>query len=70
MILFFHLSIFFGQSPANAAGEYIITGVGAGSYKVVATLNGYETGAIDEVKITDSDVAGKNITIPKITVPT
>jgi hypothetical protein len=59
-----------GQSPTNAAGEYIITGVGAGSYKIVATLNGYETGTIDELKIVDSDLTGKNMTLPKITVPT
>ncbi|MDR2383959.1 MAG: carbohydrate-binding domain-containing protein, partial [Prevotellaceae bacterium] len=59
-----------GQSPTNAAGEYIITGVGAGSYKIVATLNGYETGAIDEIKIVDSDVTGKDLMLQKITVPT
>jgi hypothetical protein len=59
-----------GQSPTNSAGEYIITGVGAGSYKIVATLNGYETGVIDEIKIVDSDVTGKDLTLQKITVPT
>jgi hypothetical protein len=59
-----------GQSPTNAAGEYIMTGVSAGSYKIVATLNGYETGTIDEVKIVDSDITGKDITLLKITVPT
>jgi hypothetical protein len=59
-----------GQSPASAAGEYIVTGVGAGSYKIVATLSGYETGTIDEIKIVDSDVTGKDLTLQKITVPT
>jgi hypothetical protein len=59
-----------GQSPSNAAGEYIITGVVAGSYKITATLNGYETGSIDAVKIVDSDVTGKDIVLQKITVPT
>jgi hypothetical protein len=59
-----------GQSPANAAGEYIITGISAGSYKIAATLNGYETGAIDGIKIVDSDVTNKDFTLQKITVPT
>ncbi|MDR2382382.1 MAG: carbohydrate-binding domain-containing protein [Prevotellaceae bacterium] len=58
------------QSPTNAAGEYIITGVSTGNYKIVATLNGYETGSIDEVQIVNSDVTGKDITLQKITVPT
>ncbi|MDR2026772.1 MAG: carbohydrate-binding domain-containing protein [Prevotellaceae bacterium] len=59
-----------GQSPANAAGEYIITGVAAGSYRITAALNGYETGSIDAVNIVDSDVTGKDIVLQKITVPT
>ncbi|MDR2287283.1 MAG: carbohydrate-binding domain-containing protein [Prevotellaceae bacterium] len=59
-----------GQSPTNAAGEYIVTGISAGSYKITATLNGYETGLIDEVKIVDADITGKDITLLKITVPT
>jgi hypothetical protein len=59
-----------GQSPTNAAGEYIVTGVSAGNYKLTATLNGYETGSIDEVKIVDTDITGKDITLLKITVPT
>ena len=45
-----------GQSSANAAGEYIVTGLSSGSYKIVATLNGYETGIVDEAKITSADI--------------
>jgi hypothetical protein len=58
-----------GQAPANAAGEYIITGIAAGSYKLTATLNGYET-ASTEVTVVNSDVTGKDIVLQKITVPT
>ncbi|MDR3269565.1 MAG: carbohydrate-binding domain-containing protein [Tannerella sp.] len=59
-----------GQSPTNATGEYIITGVSAGNYKIIATLNGYETGTIENVNITNADVTGKDIVLQKITVPT
>lgn len=59
-----------GQSPANAAGEYIITGVRVGSYKLVATLDGYETASIDELKVINADVAAGGIVLRKITVPT
>ncbi|MDR0687325.1 MAG: carboxypeptidase regulatory-like domain-containing protein, partial [Prevotellaceae bacterium] len=59
-----------GQSPTNAAGEYIVTSVAAGSYKIVATLNGYETGSIDAVKIVDADVTGNDMVLQKITAPT
>ncbi|MDR2814350.1 MAG: carbohydrate-binding domain-containing protein [Prevotellaceae bacterium] len=59
-----------GQSPANAAGEYIITGVAAGSYRVTATLNGYETASIEAVTVANADVTGQDIVLKKITVPT
>ncbi|OAV71402.1 Cna protein B-type domain protein [Bacteroidales bacterium Barb6] len=59
-----------GQSPTNADGEYIITGIGAGSYKIVATLNGYETASIEEVKIAGADVAVNEVVLQKITAPT
>jgi hypothetical protein len=59
-----------GQSPTNAAGEYIITGVGAGSYKIIATLNGYETISVDEVNVTNADVTVGEIVLQKITIPT
>jgi hypothetical protein len=59
-----------GESPVGAAGEYVITGVGTGSYQIVATLNGYETGAINEIKVTGADVTADAIVLQKITVPT
>ncbi|MDR1526147.1 MAG: carbohydrate-binding domain-containing protein [Dysgonamonadaceae bacterium] len=59
-----------GQSSTNAAGEYIITGIVAGSYKITATLDGYETGSIDDVKIVDADLTDKDMELQKITVPT
>jgi hypothetical protein len=59
-----------GQAPASAAGEYIITGVASGSYKITAALNGYETGTIDAITVVDSDVSGKDIVLQKITAPT
>ncbi|MDR2385318.1 MAG: carbohydrate-binding domain-containing protein [Tannerella sp.] len=59
-----------GQAPANASGEYIITGVAAGNYKITATLDGYETSALDVLTIVDSDLTGKDIVLQKITLPT
>ncbi|MDR0537970.1 MAG: carbohydrate-binding domain-containing protein [Tannerellaceae bacterium] len=59
-----------GEAPANAAGEYVLTGVGAGNYKIVAALNGYETMTVDEIKVVDSDVTVNEIILQKITVPT
>ena len=59
-----------GQSPVSAAGEYIITGVAPGSYKITVTLSGYETGSIDDVEIIDADVTDKDLELRKITVPT
>jgi hypothetical protein len=59
-----------GQSPTSVAGEYIITGVAAGSYRIVAALSGYEAGSVDAVQVVDADVTGKNIELQKITVPT
>ncbi|MDR3217808.1 MAG: carbohydrate-binding domain-containing protein [Dysgonamonadaceae bacterium] len=59
-----------GQSPTNAAGEYIVTGVSAGSYKIIATLNGYETGTIENVNIVTADITEKDLVLQKITVPT
>jgi hypothetical protein len=58
-----------GQAPANAAGEYIITGVAAGNYKIVITLGGYETGVIDEINIA-RDLTIDPVELQKITVQT
>jgi hypothetical protein len=55
-----------GQSPVNADGAYIITGVVAGSYNLSASLSGYETGEIQNVSVGSSDVTDKNIVLQKI----
>jgi hypothetical protein len=59
-----------GQAPANATGEYIITGVAAGNYKITAALDGYETASTGAITVIDADVTGENITLQKIAVPT
>jgi hypothetical protein len=59
-----------GQSPTNAAGEFIITGVSAGVYTLVATLDGCETATVAGVEVTNTDVAGQNMVLQKIDVPT
>ncbi|MDR1153359.1 MAG: carbohydrate-binding domain-containing protein [Bacteroidales bacterium] len=59
-----------GESPASAAGEYIISGVSAGSYRITVSLNGYETGFINEIKVSGDDVTLDAIVLQKITVPT
>jgi hypothetical protein len=59
-----------GQSPTNANGEYVITGVSAGRYKVTATLSGYEAASTGEVTIANADAAGNDIVLQKITAPT
>jgi hypothetical protein len=59
-----------GQSPTNAAGEYIITGVSAGSYKIIVTLSGYETGTIDNIVVGNADLTVNEFVLQKIAVPT
>ncbi|MDR1723141.1 MAG: carbohydrate-binding domain-containing protein [Tannerella sp.] len=59
-----------GQAPSNAYGEYVITGIPSGVYNIVASLSGYNTTTIANVKITSSDITGQNIVLQKITVPT
>jgi hypothetical protein len=59
-----------GESSVSAAGEYIITGISVGSYKITVTLTGYETGAVSEIKVTGADVTIEEIVLQKITVPT
>jgi hypothetical protein len=59
-----------GESPTGTTGEYVITGLSAGSYKIIATLNGYEAGSIDEVKVANADITVDEIVLQKITVPT
>ncbi|MDR0733862.1 MAG: carbohydrate-binding domain-containing protein [Dysgonamonadaceae bacterium] len=57
-----------GQSPVNAAGEYIITGVSAGTYQIVVTLGGYETGIVSGITTVDADVTVPNIILQAVTV--
>lgn len=59
-----------GESPVNAAGEYVIAGVGAGSFKIVVALSGYETATVDGIIVTSSDKTVDEIVLQKITVPT
>jgi hypothetical protein len=59
-----------GESPASAAGEYVITGISAGSYKLTVTLAGYETEIVNEIKVAGTDVTVDEIVLQKITVPT
>jgi hypothetical protein len=59
-----------GQAPVNASGEYVITGVSAGSYRIVVTLDGYETATGDELRVVDADITVSEIVLQKITAPT
>jgi hypothetical protein len=59
-----------GESPVSASGEYVITGVGAGSYKITVTLTGYEPGFINEIKVIGADVTVDAVVLQKISVPT
>lgn len=59
-----------GESPTNAAGEYVIPGISAGSYKVVVALSGYETATVSNITVTNTDVTVDEILLQKITVPT
>jgi hypothetical protein len=59
-----------GQTSAGATGEYIITGISAGNYRIIITLDGYETSTADELKIINTDVTANEIILQKITTPT
>jgi hypothetical protein len=59
-----------GQASVNAAGEYIITGIGTGRYSIVVTLDDYETATGDELNIVNADVTAGEIVLQKITAPT
>ena len=59
-----------GQSSTNAAGEYIITGLSAGSYTITVMLNGYETASVGELKVATTNVIIADIILQKITDPT
>ena len=59
-----------GQATTNAAGEYIITGVSAGNYKITVTLNGYETASVDNIQVATADITVDNVILQKITEAT
>jgi len=59
-----------GQAPSNADGEYIITGIASGIYSITASLSGYVTATVENVKITSGDITGQNIVLQKTVVPT
>jgi hypothetical protein len=59
-----------GESLTGATGEYVITGISTGNYKIEVTLTGYETGFIEEVKVSNADITLNEIVLQKITVPT
>lgn len=57
-----------GQSPSNAAGEYIITGVSAGNYTLTVSLNGCQTAEVGGIAVSGGSIS-KDITLQKITLP-
>ena len=59
-----------GQTTVDATGTYAITGVPAGTYIVRVALNGYETGMISGIEVTDADISGRNVVLQKIAAPT
>ncbi|MDR0698531.1 MAG: carbohydrate-binding domain-containing protein [Tannerella sp.] len=58
------------QSSTTITGEYVITGVSAGSYKIIVALTGYETNSIDGIKVLNTDITLDEIVLQKIIVPT
>ena len=57
-----------GQAASNSEGEYLLTGVAAGSYKMTVALSGYETAAIEGLKVTNAHLSGQDVALQKITV--
>ncbi|GHU64334.1 hypothetical protein FACS1894123_08820 [Bacteroidia bacterium] len=53
-----------GQTTTDAAGAYTFSGLPEGTYKIVVTLNGYETASIADFQI-NSNVSGKNAVLQK-----
>ncbi|GAB6393975.1 MAG: carbohydrate-binding domain-containing protein [Bacteroidales bacterium] len=58
------------QAKAGSSGEYMMTGVEAGSYEITAALDGYETGRITGVEVNDADLTDRDIVLQKIVAPT
>lgn len=58
-----------GQTTTDANGTYTFSGLLAGAYKIIVTLNGYETASIGDIDVT-RNVSGKDAVLQKIVVPT
>jgi hypothetical protein len=58
-----------GQTTTDAAGAYTFSGFPAGVYKIVVTLNGYETAILADFDL-KSNVNGKDVVLQKIVVAT
>ena len=59
-----------GESPANAAGEFTMTGVYPGSYRIITTLDGYERDTTATIEVIDTDVTVPAIILREILAPT
>jgi hypothetical protein len=58
-----------GQTTTDASGAYTFSGLPAGAYKIVVTLNGYETATINDIEL-KSNVNGKDVVLQKFVIPT
>ncbi|KAA6332572.1 Serine-aspartate repeat-containing protein D, partial [termite gut metagenome] len=54
-----------GQTTTDAAGVYAFAGLTAGAYKIVVTLNGYETATIGDIEL-KSNTSDKDALLQKI----
>ena len=59
-----------GESPANAAGEFTMTGVYPGSYRIITTLDGYERDTTATIEVIDTDITVPAIILREILAPT
>ncbi|KAA6299793.1 MAG: Serine-aspartate repeat-containing protein D, partial [Candidatus Ordinivivax streblomastigis] len=57
------------QTTTDATGAYAFTGLTVGAYKVVVTLNGYETATIGDIEL-KSNTSGKDALLQKFVEPT
>jgi hypothetical protein len=58
-----------GQAAtADAAGAYSIHGIPSGEYNIITALDGYETGILSGVTVTNAGLTSQNITLNIITV--
>jgi hypothetical protein len=59
-----------GETVCSSTGEYIISGIIAGNYKLSAALSGYETGSTEGIAVDGKDLTVDEIVLKKITAPT